>query len=104
MEITQEQLKEKIQNGDKVIVDFFTTWCGPCKMMKPIFEKVSTENTSGVQMYTMNVENNRELAMELQIRSVPTIKSFSKGVEVGSVMGLQSEPQIKSLVENLVNG
>ena len=43
MEITQEKLQEKINNGEKLVVDFYTDWCNPCKMMKPIFEKVSEQ-------------------------------------------------------------
>jgi thioredoxin len=104
MEIDSKSLNQKIQNGDKVIVDFFANWCGPCKIMKPLFEKVSNENDLPVQMYTMNVDENREMAVELGIRSIPTIKSFSNGKEVSSVMGLQSETQIKSIVSELVNG
>jgi thioredoxin 1 len=104
MEITQQELREKINKGESLIVDFFANWCGPCKIMKPMFEKVSNENDLPVQMYTMNVDDNREMAVELGIRSIPTIKSFSNGKEVSSVMGLQSETQIKSIVSELVNG
>ena len=43
MEITTEELKQKIENGEKLVVDFWAPWCGPCKIMKPIFEKVSQE-------------------------------------------------------------
>ena len=43
MEITTEELKQKIENGEKLIVDFWGTWCGPCKVMKPAFEKVAEE-------------------------------------------------------------
>jgi thioredoxin 1 len=82
MEITAKELNEKINNGETLIVDFWGSFCGPCKLLKPIFEKVSSENTTGVQMYTMDVENNREFAVSLGIRSVPTIKSFKDGEEV----------------------
>jgi len=43
MEITTEELKQKIENGEKLLVDFYTEWCGPCRMMKPIFEKISEQ-------------------------------------------------------------
>ena len=79
MEITAQELKEKIENGEKLIVDFAASWCGPCKMLKPIYEKVSSKNTTEVQMYTMDVDANRDLAVSLGIRSVPTIKVFNKG-------------------------
>ena len=104
MEISSVDLQQKINNGDKVIVDFHATWCGPCKMMKPTFEKLTTENTSEVQMYTMDVDLNREIAISLGIRSVPTIKIFNGGEVVETKVGVLSEGQIKGLVTELING
>lgn len=104
MEITQTELKEKLNNGEKVIVDFWAPWCGPCRMVKPIFEKVANENKEDVQMYTLNVDENRELALELGIRAVPTIKVFSSGNVVDTKMGVLQETQLKELVKNLING
>jgi len=106
MEISAEVLKEKIKNGDKVIVDFYTLWCSPCKLMKPTFDKVSQklrESNSPVQLFTMNVENNQEFAQEMGIRAVPTIMSFSKGTEIRTVKGMQTESQINDLTKQLLN-
>jgi thioredoxin 1 len=104
MEISSVELQQKINNGEKVIVDFHAQWCGPCKMMKPTFEKLTTENTSEVQMYTMDVDLNREIAISLGIRSVPTIKVFNGGEVVETKVGVLSEGQIKDLVTELING
>jgi thioredoxin 1 len=104
MEISSELLREKIKNGEKVIVDFHATWCGPCKMMKPTFEKLTNENTTEVGMYTMDVDVNRDLAVELGIRSVPTIKVFNGGGVVDTKVGVLRENQIKELVSELING
>ena len=107
MEITTEELKQKIENGDKLIVDFWGVWCGPCKVMKPAFEKVAEEyrkENSEVQLYTMDVDKNKEFASSLGIRAIPTVKSFSGGKEVYSQPGMQMEGQIKQLVTNLING
>jgi thioredoxin 1 len=107
MEITQELLQEKINNGEKLIVDFFAQWCGPCKMMKPTFEKVAEEyrnEGSPVQLYTMDVEKNRDLAVKYNVRAVPTIKVFNNGDVVDSKTGIQMEGQLKDLVINLING
>ena len=107
MEITQELLQEKINNGEKLIVDFWAPWCGPCKVMKPVFEKVSEEfrnENSEVQLFTLNVEENKEFASSLGIRAIPTVKSFSGGKEIYSQPGMQMESQIKQLVTNLING
>jgi len=102
MEITAKELQEKIDNGEKVIVDFFGNWCGPCLMMKPTFEKVANENTSDVQMYTMDIDNNREFVSSLGIRSIPTIKTFNNNELVETKVGVLNENQIKDLVETLL--
>lgn len=107
MEITAEKLKQKIENGDKVIVDFWAEFCGPCKVMKPTFEKVSKElmnESYGVELYTFDVLKYQDYAVELGIRAVPTIKSFKNGTEVYSKSGLQTEVQLKELAKELLNG
>ncbi len=107
MEITTEELKQKIKNGDKLIVDFHGVWCGPCKVMKPAFEKLAEEyrkENSEVQLYTMDVDKNKEFVSSLGVRAIPTVKSFSGGKEVYSQPGMQMEGQIKQLVTNLING
>jgi thioredoxin 1 len=102
MEITGEELFKKIENGEKIIVDFWASWCGPCKLYKPIFEKIA--ETKEVQMYTMNVENNTDFAVKMGIRAVPTTKIFDKGGETFSKSGLIFEEELKSMVKNLING
>jgi thioredoxin 1 len=104
MEISSVDLQQKINNGEKIIVEFHASWCGPCKMMKPIFEKVARENTSEVQMYTMDADLNRDVIMGLGIRSIPTIKIFNAGQVVETKVGVLSEGQINDLVKDLING
>jgi len=102
MEITSEELKSKIDNGEQVIVDFWASFCGPCKMYKPTFEKVA--ESSEIQMYTMDVESNQDLAMQLGVRAVPTTKAFNNGGEIFSKPGMLSENELKSVIKNLING
>lgn len=104
MEISSVELQQKINNGDKMIVEFWAEWCGPCKMMKPIFERVASSNESDVQMYTLNIDNNREVALSLGIRSIPTVKMFNSGEVVETKVGMMNEGQIKDLVTDLING
>lgn len=104
MEITSVELQEKINNGEKLIVEFWAEWCGPCKMMKPAFERVATSNTTDVQMYTMNIDNNREVGASLGIRSIPTVKIFNSGELIETKVGMLSEQQIKGMVTELING
>jgi len=107
MEITQELLEEKINNGEKVIVDFWAPWCGPCRMMKPIFERVASEvndSNSGVKLYTLNVEENRDLSAKLGIRAIPTVKGFSNGKESFTTSGVLPEATIKEYATSIING
>ena len=104
MEITSTELKKKIENGEKVLVDFFATWCGPCKVMKPWFEKVAEDmNTKdGTKLYLFNIENDKEFAVnELGIRSVPTIKGFNEGKEVYHNVGVLRMEQLQEVAQSL---
>jgi thioredoxin 1 len=105
MEITSTELKKKIESGEKVLVDFFASWCGPCKVMKPWFEKVAAdmkEKNSGVELYTFNIENDKEFAVnELGIRSVPTIKGFNEGKEVYHNVGVLRMEQLQEVAQSL---
>ena len=103
MEINSVELQQKIKNGEKVIVEFWGTWCQPCLAMKPIFEKVSKENTSEIQMYTMDIDLNKEIAIGFGIRSIPTIKVFNGGSVIGTKVGVLNETSIKDLVKELIN-
>lgn len=104
MEISSVDLQNEINAGNKVIVEFWAEWCGPCRMMKPAFEKVASENTTEVKMYTMNVDLNREVSAALGIRSIPTVKMFSSGQVIETKVGMLSEGQINGLVTELING
>jgi len=104
MEISNIDLQQKINNGDKIILKLGASWCGPCKMLNPIFEKVVTENKSEVQMYSMDVDLNREVVMSLGVRSIPTIKIFNAGKVIDTKVGVLNESQINGLVTELING
>ena len=104
MEITQELLQEKINNGEKLIVNFKASWCGPCSMMKPMFESASQtlkEQNSDVQLYTFDIESDRDFVSELGIRSVPMVKAFSNGEEVFSEVGLKQKSAIIEMTKRL---
>jgi thioredoxin 1 len=104
MEITSKDLKEKLNNGEKVVVEFWASWCGPCRMLKPVFEKVISENQTKVQMYTMNIDDseNKEIALKYGIRSIPAIKTFEGTNLKETSVGVVSENKIKELVNNLL--
>lgn len=105
MEISAQQLREKIANGDKLVIDFYGSFCGPCKVMKPWFEKVAKEmnEQDGTKLYLVNIESDKDYIInELGIRSVPTIKGFSGGKEVYHSVGVLREEQIKSVASQIL--
>jgi thioredoxin-like negative regulator of GroEL len=70
----------------------------------PLYEKVAKNNETNVQMYTMDIDKNRDYVMSIGVRSVPTIKLFSDGKVSDTVVGVMGEDRIKSLVNNLITG
>lgn len=97
-QLTTEQLKEKIATGEKILVDFYGKFCGPCKIMKPWFESAGEElqkNNSDVSLYTFDIDTDREFVIsELGLKSVPTIKGFKDGKEVYHNVGVLKKEQI----------
>ena len=98
---TQEAETTIATNTDKLtVVDCFTTWCSPCKVIKPVLDKLSTEHTD-VSFLGVDIDNNPEFAQKMNVRSVPTLLYFKNGNLVHTTRGLQKEPQIKELLLSL---
>ncbi len=107
MELTTEQFEQKLKKGEKMFVEFWALWCGPCKRMKPTFEKVSQNlknENYGVSLYTINVDSNREIAQRYGVRSIPTTKAFSGGKESSTKVGVLGESQIKEFANSILHG
>ena len=77
---------------DKAVVDFFATWCGPCKMFSPVFEDVSSE--MDINFIKINVDENTDIAREYGVMTIPTVILFKDGKEVKRNIGFMSKEEL----------
>ena len=98
VELNEENFEEEVLKADKkVIVDFYTTWCGPCKMQGPIVEKLAEENAS-VKVCKLDVDNAPSIAEKYDIMSIPTIILFKDGNAVNKKVGLTDMDELKLMI------
>lgn len=98
IDITSENFKnEVVESKGFVIVDFYGTWCMPCKMLAPIVEKIASEQN--IKLAKVDIDDNEELVRKFSIMSVPTLKIFKDGKEISTLVGLVSESRILELLK-----
>lgn len=85
-----EKFKDMINSQKPTLVDFFATWCGPCKMQSPILEELKQKVGDAANIIKVDVDQNPDLANEYMVRSVPTIIIFKEGMPQWRASGLQS--------------
>jgi len=93
--LEKDNFKELIKNEEKVLVDFFATWCGPCKMLSPILEQVD----SNIKAIKIDTDKFDDLAREYGIMSIPTLVLLEKGKEVKRNIGFIGKEQIETFLK-----
>lgn len=110
--LTKETFKEKVFDFEKnkewnfagkrpAIVDFYADWCGPCKMLAPIFEDLSKEYEGKIDFYKLNTEKEQEIAAMFGVRSIPTIMFMEEGKEPQIAQGAYPKPQLEEIIEQV---
>ena len=87
-----------------VIVDFWAPWCGPCKQLGPMLERLVNDAKGAVRLVKVNIDENQEIARQLRIQSIPTVYAFRNGQPVDGFMGAVPESQLRTFIQNLTGG
>lgn len=88
-------------NQVPVIVDFWAEWCRPCKTLTPLLEKIAEEAQGSYRLAKINVDDNPNLALRYNVRSIPNVKAFRDGQVVSEFLGLQPEPRVREFFRNI---
>lgn len=95
IKLNKENFLEEVNVEGIVIVDFFATWCGPCQMLGPILEELSTT----YKVCKINVDENQELAIEHQVMSIPTVFIYKDGKQINKFIGYKTKEEIEGLLK-----
>jgi putative thioredoxin len=105
IDISQDQFLEEVVEKSKtipVIVDFWAPWCGPCKQLTPILEKIVTKKNGKIILAKVNVDENQGIASQLNIQSIPTVYGFVDGKPIDGFQGAQPESKIEVMVDKMI--
>lgn len=98
--ITNSNFDEVVLNSDKpVLVDFWATWCGPCRMVSPLIEELAEEYGETAVVGKVNVDDESELASKFRIMSIPTVMLFKNGQAVEKIVGARSKNEFAELLD-----
>ena len=95
--INEKEFKEIISNNDKVLIDCYADWCGPCKMISPIIDELS-EEIKNCKFYKLNVDEAEEVSREYGIMSIPTILIFENKEEKERIIGFKPKEELESII------
>ena len=98
LEINEDNFNEEVINSKtKVLVDFNAEWCGPCKMLAPVLDKLAEENEN-IKVVSVNVDNNSDLAKQYDVFSIPCLVVIKDGQEINRSVGLISRTELDELI------
>lgn len=99
--VNSAEFEAKVIEASKekpVLVDFFATWCGPCRMMAPALDEVAQEQAEKVTVYKLDIDQSPDVAMRYRVMSVPTLILFKGGEAVKQVIGAQSKAKLEAFI------
>ena len=100
--LTKENFEEVILKSEKpALIDFWATWCGPCKMISPIVEKIAEERDD-IKVCKVNVDEQEELAIKFKIMSIPTLVIIKDGEVAGQAVGYRSYEELNAFIDKTI--
>lgn len=100
IELTKQNFQSEVaESKEKVLIDFWASWCGPCGMVSPIVDEIAEESPAGVKVCKVNVDEQPELAQQFQVMSIPTLLVMKDGKPVASSVGARPKQFIVKMIE-----
>lgn len=102
--LTVKEFKDMVENAEKpMLVDFFASWCGPCKMFSPILEDIESEHSDSLEVLKIDIDKCPELAREYNIMSVPTVTVFEGGEQKCTETGFMPKDKVLEMIKSNAN-
>jgi thioredoxin 1 len=99
------EFSSKLSQSDQpIVVDFWAPWCAPCRMTKPVLEKLAREYQDKVEFLEVNADESAELLRQYKVMGIPTVMAFRQGEQAARIIGVRNEPDYRSLFESLAEG
>ena len=98
--LTEQNFAEEVLRSDKpVLVDFWATWCGPCRMLAPVVEEIAREQEGIIKVGKVNVDEQPGLTAAFRVASIPTVMVFRDGQLVNTALGFRSKAQLEAMLK-----
>ena len=100
IDLTKQNFQSEVaESKENVLIDFWASWCGPCRMVSPIVDEIAEESPAGVKVCKVNVDEQPELAQQFQVMSIPTLLVMKDGKPVASSVGARPKQFIVKMIE-----
>jgi thioredoxin 1 len=100
--VTDEIFSELLENSKiPILIDFFATWCGPCKAIAPILDEFAGENSDNLKVVKLNVDENPRTPAKYGVRGIPTLILFNQGKEVNKIVGMTSKDALEKMLAGI---